>query len=82
MKHIEQGWKALSRNMINDDMSDRQIEEMRLLFFLGAMHMHDIVLGIAADGNTGAVRRGRIKLESVVEELKEFGLLNYSGGHA
>jgi hypothetical protein len=49
MQHIENGWKQIERRMTDPATSQRQLDEMRMLFFLGATHMLEIIMNLSRE---------------------------------
>lgn len=79
---VEGWWEDLQPKITAKGMTERQIGEMRILFYLGVMHMHDAVMAVASDSGPRSIRRGREQLEAIASELKSFGLEHFTGGNA
>lgn len=70
-KIVEGGWQAFKILRIPATAPERQKEEMRKAFFLGAQHLFAAVTGML-DPGTEPTEKDMRRMELIYKELKDF----------
>lgn len=67
-KIIEAGWLDLRLKVINDDAPSEQLDDMRMSFFSGAIHLFKLSIALGESDHHNA----EIKIKMVQNELEAF----------
>ena len=70
-KLIEAGWIGLRLAAVDEDASEKQLDEMRFAFFAGAQHLLGCLMGVMDEG-TEPTEADLRRMSNVQKELDEF----------